>query len=91
MGFWEMMVILVVALLVVGPEKLPGIARTLGRWVGQTKAYINTVKNDIDRDLRLQELQDMMRQNEHYNPLEIIEKSAPKNPPEQSAPPETKS
>jgi sec-independent protein translocase protein TatB len=60
-GFWELAVVGVVALLVVGPDKLPGLARTVGRWVGRARAYVHTVQADIDREMRLQELQQMIQ------------------------------
>ncbi|MDM8547912.1 Sec-independent protein translocase protein TatB [Candidatus Venteria ishoeyi] len=72
-GFWELLIIVVVALLVIGPERLPEVARTTGRWVGRIRAYANNVKSDIDRELRFQELQDMMRSNERDGLHEISE------------------
>lgn len=74
-GSWELLVILVVALLVIGPDKLPGLARTAGRWLGRARAYVNTVKSDLDREVRLQELQDMMKQNERNSVHEFIEET----------------
>jgi len=74
-GFWEIIIILVIGLLVIGPDKLPGIARQLGVWVGRTRAYISSVKGDIDRELRLQELQDMMKQNDMHNIVEETKSS----------------
>jgi len=50
-GFWELAVIMVVALLVIGPDKLPGLARTAGLWAGKTQAMLRSVKADIDREL----------------------------------------
>ena len=70
-GFWELLIIVVVALLVIGPERLPEVARTTGRWVGRIRAYANNVKSDIDRELRFQELQEMIRSNEN-NPMHQI-------------------
>ncbi len=74
-GFWELTIVVLVALLVIGPDKLPGVARTLGRWTGRIRLYMNNVKNDIDRELRLQELQDMMRQTERNMSYDILEKN----------------
>ena len=48
-GFSELMVIGVVALLVIGPEKLPKVARTLGHLLGRAQRYVNDVKSDINR------------------------------------------
>lgn len=58
-GFTEMMIIGVVALVVVGPEKLPTTARAVGRYVGKLQRYIRDIKAEIDRSAELQELQKM--------------------------------
>jgi sec-independent protein translocase protein TatB len=55
-GFSELMVIGVVALLVIGPEKLPKVARTLGHLLGRAQRYVNDVKSDINREIQLDEL-----------------------------------
>jgi len=58
-GFSEMMVIAVVALIVIGPERLPKVARTLGHLWGRAQRYINGVKADISRDMALEELKQL--------------------------------
>ena len=45
-GFIELVLIGVVGLVVIGPERLPGVASKLGRWVGRTRQFIETVKGD---------------------------------------------
>ena len=55
-GFSEMLVIAVVALVVIGPEKLPGVAKTVGSWFGRLQRYVNDVKADINREIELEEL-----------------------------------
>lgn len=55
-GFTEMMVIAVVALIVIGPERLPRVARTLGHLFGRLQRYVNDVKADIGREIELEEL-----------------------------------
>ncbi len=55
-GFWELAVIGVVTLLVVGPERLPGLARTTGHWVGRARRFVSGVKADIDREIAADEL-----------------------------------
>ena len=50
-GFWELGLIAVVALLVIGPERLPGVARTAGKWIGTAKRFVNTVQNDINAEV----------------------------------------
>jgi len=58
-GFSEIMVIAVVALVVLGPEKLPKTARTLGHLFGRLQRYVADVKADINRELQLEELKKM--------------------------------
>jgi sec-independent protein translocase protein TatB len=50
-GFWELGLIGVVALLVIGPERLPGVARMAGKWVGTAKRFVSSVKNDIHAEV----------------------------------------
>lgn len=76
-GFWEFLVIGVVALLVVGPERLPGLARTAGIWVGKVRRFVSSVKADIDREVRTEELQRILnKQNEFRNDIyDIVEET----------------
>ena len=55
-GFWELLLIAVVALVVVGPDRLPKLVRVTGLWVGKATASIQSVRNDISRELRAEEL-----------------------------------
>ncbi len=55
-GFSEIVVIAVVALIVIGPERLPKTARTLGHLFGRLQRYVTDVKADINRELELEEL-----------------------------------
>lgn len=55
-SFTELLVIGVVALVVIGPERLPKVARTLGHLVGRAQRYVNDVKTDIQREVELAEL-----------------------------------
>jgi len=75
MGFWELMIIALVALMVIGPERLPAVARTVGHWVGKGQAFINSVKSDIDHEFRLKQLQESMQNNERSDLHEIIEET----------------
>ena len=51
-GFWELVIIAVMALVVVGPERLPLVLGKVGRWVGKARAYITTVRGDIEREVQ---------------------------------------
>jgi len=55
-GFSEMIVIAIVALVVIGPERLPKVARTAGHMLGRLQRYVNDVKSDINREIQLEEL-----------------------------------
>lgn len=55
-GFWELLLIAVVALIVVGPEKLPKVVRVCGLWIGRANASLQAVKNDIAKELRAEEI-----------------------------------
>jgi sec-independent protein translocase protein TatB len=58
-GFTELMVIGVAALIVIGPERLPGVARTIGHLAGRLQRYVNDVKADISREMEFDELRKM--------------------------------
>lgn len=60
-GFSELLLIAVVALVVVGPERLPKVARTLGLLLGRFQRYVGTVRGDIQRELQLEEIQRAMQ------------------------------
>ena len=55
-GFSELIVIALVALIVIGPERLPRVARTVGALLGRAQRYVNDVKADIQREVDLEEL-----------------------------------
>ena len=61
-GFSELMVIGVVALIVIGPERLPKVARTLGHLLGRAQRYVHDVKSDINREIQLDELKKLQSQ-----------------------------
>ncbi len=55
-GFSELVVIGIVALVVIGPEKLPRVARTVGHLLGRLQRYVSDVKSDINREMELEDL-----------------------------------
>jgi sec-independent protein translocase protein TatB len=55
-GFSELVIIAIVALIVIGPERLPKVARTMGHLFGRLQRYVNDVKADISREMELDEL-----------------------------------
>ncbi len=50
-GFWEITLIAVVALIVVGPDRFPGLVRSVGRWVGQFRRVVGSVKTELEREM----------------------------------------
>jgi sec-independent protein translocase protein TatB len=72
-GFSEMIVIAVIALIVLGPEKLPRVARTAGHLLGRMQRYVNDVKADINREIELDELRKL--QKEMQNTAQSIEQT----------------
>ena len=61
-GFWEIVVIAILALLVLGPERLPVVASKVGYWVGRGRRYLASVRSDIEREFRTEELERMLNQ-----------------------------
>lgn len=61
-AFSELLVIAVVALLVIGPEKLPKIARTVGAFTGRMQRYVAQIKDEINREARFEELQKLQQE-----------------------------
>lgn len=76
-GFWELSIIAVVALIVIGPERLPKVARTAGHWIGRGRRFVASVKADIDKEIKAEELKQILEQQaQKANPLhEIIEET----------------
>lgn len=72
-GFSELLVFGIIALLVLGPDKLPEAARFVAKWYSKLKRLISNVQNDIDRELRLSELREQM-QNEMQRIQELEQK-----------------
>jgi sec-independent protein translocase protein TatB len=76
--FSELMVILVIALIVIGPERLPKVARTMGHLWGRAQRYVNGVKADIARDMAIEEFRQLQQkvQQEAGNIEEAVRQSA---------------
>ena len=71
-GFWELSLIALVALLVIGPERLPKVARVAGLWIGRGRRMIGSVKADIEREIKAEELKEVLNKQARSNPLEEI-------------------
>jgi sec-independent protein translocase protein TatB len=61
-GFWELVLIMMVALLVVGPERLPELAHTLGLWINRARRIVGEVRGEVERELRVEEVKRAMQQ-----------------------------
>ena len=61
-SFGELALIGTVALVVLGPERLPKVARTVGEWVGKAQRYVSQVKSDINREIELTELKKLQEE-----------------------------
>lgn len=73
-AFSELIVIAIIALVIIGPEKLPKVARTLGAITGRLQRYVSTVKADIEREMQLEDLhklEQQIRQNAHQIQAEL--------------------
>lgn len=55
-GFWEVVLLFVVALIVVGPERLPRLARTAGFWIGKARRIVSEVRGEVERELQMDEI-----------------------------------
>ena len=79
-GFWEIAIIGIITLIVVGPEKMPAIARKAGHYFGKLNRFFNKVKSDINEELRMDEIKDEMSMDEEKiiisEVTEVIQSSA---------------
>ena len=56
-GFWELIIVAIVALLVVGPDKLPGLIRETARWAAKIRRYVLDTKRDLERQINMDEIE----------------------------------
>ena len=92
-GFWELVIIAIIALLVIGPERLPDFARDAGRMVGKIRNFVHTAKRELEKELELDEVNQLQSNINHIDDLmkkapdrivsEISEKD---NPPDEKKP-----
>lgn len=78
-GFWELMVVGIVVLLVVGPERLPGLAHDAGLWVGKIRRFINHTKREIESELHITEGKEFHQQ---LSDLDAMLRDAPDKDPQ---------
>ena len=59
-GMWEIAIILVITLIVVGPEKMPALARKAGLYVGKFRKFVSKIKNDINSEIEAEEIKEQL-------------------------------
>ncbi|MDB1122524.1 Sec-independent protein translocase protein TatB [Vibrio algarum] len=70
-GFWELVLISVVGLVVLGPERLPVAIRSISKFINSAKAMANGVKDELTHELKIQELQDNLKKAEKMGMEEL--------------------
>lgn len=70
-GFWELILISVVGLVVLGPERLPTAIRSISRFINGAKAMANGVKDELSHELKIQELQQNLKKAEQMSMEEL--------------------
>lgn len=55
-GFTELLLLAIIGIVVIGPERLPGVARTIGRTLGQLRRYMSNLQNQLEQEVKLDEL-----------------------------------
>ena len=90
-SFSELLLVGLVALLVLGPERLPGAARTAGLWIGRQNRSFNTIKQEVEREIGADEIRRQLH-NEHILSMEreaqkLLAPLTGQNPPQETPPP----
>lgn len=76
-GFSELVVIAIVALVVLGPKRLQEVARTTGRWTARLRRFVEDVKRDVDREMRQEDLAELRKvQQEIGETRQLFEQTA---------------
>lgn len=73
-GFWELVIISIIALLVMGPEKLPGLIRDVSKWARTIRRFVTETRNEIERELTLEPDKDLSAR---ISELDDLVKNAP--------------
>jgi sec-independent protein translocase protein TatB len=86
-GFWELVLISIVALLFIGPDQLPSFTRKIGRWLGMVRRLVNNARRELEQELNLEkhtdlgqklsDLDDLMENAPNQDPDYINKKSSP--------------
>ena len=91
-GFWELSLIAVVALVVIGPERMPSVARTVGRWAGTAKRLVHSVQTDINTEVsKVDELKSLMEEHTKIQSMHDILEQPPHDADKHKLPTDTES
>ncbi|KZY61847.1 MULTISPECIES: Sec-independent protein translocase protein TatB [unclassified Oleiphilus] len=60
-GFLEIIIVAIISLLVLGPERLPKAAATIGKWIGKARRLTSTLSQEIDRQVEIEELREQLK------------------------------
>lgn len=75
-GFWEFALIGIITLIVVGPERMPGIAKTAGRYIGKAKRFVAKIQTDINNEIEVDQLKAHLDlEDKDANIVEIIDET----------------
>lgn len=86
-GFGEILVILVILLIVVGPERLPEVSRTTALWIRKARRFVSQVKQEVEEELRAEELRQSLKEKKD---LLDLDETVSKTPPPKPSPPQNK-
>ena len=73
-GFWELTIIAIISLIVIGPERLPKFAHDAGRFVGKIRKFIHNAKDELEKELELEQVDDLQKD---INRIDDLMKQAP--------------
>jgi sec-independent protein translocase protein TatB len=75
-GFWEFALIGIIALVVVGPERMPSIARAAGKYVGKAKRFIAKIQEDVSEELEIDKFKEQLSaMDKDANIVEILDET----------------
>ena len=75
-GFWEIAIIGVITLIVVGPERMPALARKAGLFVGKLNKFLSKVKKDINEELKTEEIKEQLSMDDEKSTISDITNEA---------------
>ncbi|MEZ5582343.1 MAG: Sec-independent protein translocase protein TatB [Candidatus Competibacteraceae bacterium] len=73
-GLWELMLLFIIGLVVVGPERLPSLARTVGLWINKARRMVSEVRDEVEKELRVEEIKRSIREEESVSEMQQLAK-----------------